>query len=114
AVTLLFPGTLLDFAWRANPIGRMRLLDLGFAGPALMAVVCLVCAAAAHGIRTRAPWGRRLAVAILAVNLAGDTINAWIFRDPRTLVGLPIGVLLIAFLVSSPVKNAFGSSQAAA
>jgi hypothetical protein len=113
AITLLFPRTPLDFVWGVNLRGHAGLLALGIAGPALMAAVCAACAFAAHGIRIRAAWGRGLAVTILVVNLIGDTFSAWILGDPRTLIGLPIGGLLIAFLLSSPVKNIFRSSQGA-
>jgi hypothetical protein len=35
---------------------------------------------------------------ILAINLAGDILNAALARDWRTLIGLPIGLTLILLL----------------
>jgi hypothetical protein len=33
------------------------------------------------------------------VNLVGDAINAFLLRDWRTLIGLPIAGLMIAYLM---------------
>jgi hypothetical protein len=35
------------------------------------------------------------------VNLTGDTINAFVRRDPRTLIGWPIAGLMIWYLKKS-------------
>jgi hypothetical protein len=45
------------------------------------------------------PWGRILAVIILAVNLIGDSINAFVRHDLRTLIGIPIGGAMIFYLL---------------
>ena len=50
-------------------------------------------------IGQKAEWGRRLAIGILTVNLVGDTLNAILRRDPITLIGLPIGGLMIWYLI---------------
>jgi hypothetical protein len=63
-----------------------------------MGTVSLACGLAALGLWRRARWGYRLALAILTVNLLGDVGNALFRGDPRTLVGLPIGAGLIAYL----------------
>jgi uncharacterized membrane protein YccC len=39
------------------------------------------------------------ALAVLSVNLAGDTANALIARDWHTLIGLPIGGVMILYLL---------------
>jgi hypothetical protein len=44
----------------------------------------------------------------VAVNLVGDTTNALVRGDLRTLVGLPIGGALIAYLLSAGVRSEFG------
>jgi hypothetical protein len=38
------------------------------------------------------------AIGILVVNLIGDSLNAWLRHDPKTLLGLPIGGLIIWYL----------------
>jgi len=37
---------------------------------------------------------------ILIVNLIGDSLNALLRHDRRTLIGLPIGGAMIAYLLS--------------
>jgi hypothetical protein len=76
----------------------------------LMAAVCAACALAARGLWLLEPWGRRLALGILAVNLAGDLGNAFLRGDLRTLIGLPIGGVLIGYLLSPRVKELFPAS----
>lgn len=63
-----------------------------------MIVVGTACAAAAYGLAKGRWWGRRLAIGILIVNLVGDSANAGLRRDPRTLIGLPIGGAMIVYL----------------
>jgi uncharacterized membrane protein (DUF2068 family) len=98
-VLLLFPGTGLDRVWRLNPEAREAFRQMGPWAVLLMATVCAACALAARGLWRQAPWGRWLALAILTVNLIGDAANAFLRGDLRTLIGLPIGGALIAYLV---------------
>jgi len=44
-------------------------------------------------------------------NLVGDTANAILRDDPRTLIGLPIGGLLIAYLLRPKIKDLFGNAS---
>ena len=96
---LLFPGSRLDSVWRLNPEAREAFQSMGMWAVALMAIVCAACALAARGLWIRAPWGRWLAVGILTVNLIGDTANAFLRGDLRTLIGLPIAGALIVYLL---------------
>lgn len=107
AAALLFPQSALAGIWRLNPEARIRLQSIGPWGMLLMTVVSMACAVCAYGIWTRAAWGRRSAILLLAVNLIGDTANAVILGDLRTLVGLPIGGALIAYLSSRRVRSDF-------
>jgi hypothetical protein len=43
----------------------------------------------------------------LALNAFGDLTNAIVRRDPRTLVGVPIVALLLAYLASRRVRRYF-------
>jgi hypothetical protein len=108
-VTLLFPGGPLDVLWRVNPRGHAALQGAGAWGMVLMAAVLLVCALTARGLWIAAPWGRWLALAMLSLNLAGDAVNAIVLGDPRTLIGLPVGGALIAYLLSPRVRAVFRS-----
>jgi hypothetical protein len=106
-VLLLFPGSGLDPIWRLNPEAHESFLRIGSWAVFLMAAVCVACALAARGLWIRAPWGRRLALGILAVNLIGDLTNAVVRGDLRTLIGLPIGGALIGYLLSARVRRLF-------
>jgi len=66
----------------------------------------------ALGLWIRARWGHRFAVAVVAVNLVGDTMNAVVRGDLRTLIGLPIGGALIVYLLSAKVRRQFTPSKA--
>jgi hypothetical protein len=100
AIMLLFPGTILDALWRLNPKARDAFAVIGFwAGP-LMLVVAAACATAASGLWRCERWGYIAAVSILSINLVGDTLNVVVLHDWRTIIGLPIGGTMIAYLVS--------------
>ena len=100
AVMLLFPGSVLDPIWRLNPHAHNGFVTLGSWALLLMATVCLACATAALGLWRRTRWGFWTALAVLSANLAGDTTNAVVAGDWRTLIGLPIGGFLIAYLIT--------------
>ena len=96
---LLTPGGTLDIVWRLNPEAHLGFQTIGTALSVLfMFVVGTACACAAVGLARQKQWGRRLAIGILAVNLVGDSVSAVVRHDPRTLIGLPIGGAMIAYL----------------
>ncbi len=98
-IALLFPGGALDPIWRLNPDAHVAFQQIGRLSILLMVVVGSACAVAAIGLATRARWGVSLALGILAVNLVGDLLNAFVRHDLRTLIGLPIGGAMIAYLL---------------
>jgi len=97
---LLFPGGALDSLWRLNPDAQVAFQHLGKLSVVLMAIVGMACAFAAAGLARNARWGIHLALIILLINLVGDSLNAFLRHDLRTLVGLPIGGAMIAYLLS--------------
>ena len=98
-LALAFPGSFPESIWHLKPEARVEFLEIGRgASIALMAVVGVACGSAAVGLARNAEWGRRLAIAVLAVNLIGDSLNALLRHDPKTLIGLPIGGLMIWYL----------------
>ena len=105
---LLWPGGPFDGLWAINPRAEPSLTSLGPAGIVLMGTVSAGCAAAATGLWARRRYGWYLALLILTINLAGDTLNAVLGRDPGTLIGLPVGGVLIAYLLSARVRRVFG------
>jgi hypothetical protein len=98
-LALAFHGGFLEAIWRLKPEGRVEFQQIGNWSVSLMAVVGAACGLAAIGLAKNAEWGRRLAIGVLTVNLFGDSLNAWFRHDPRTLIGLPIGGLMILYLV---------------
>ncbi len=100
AVMLLFPGGPLDSLWRLNPHAHEGFATLGMLAALLMATVCVACATGAFGLWHLKRWGLLTAIAILIINLAGDTANAFLTHDRRTLIGLPIGAAMIVYLLA--------------
>jgi len=99
-LALAFPGSFLESIWQLKRDARVEFLQLGRGTSiALMIIVGGACALSAIGLIRKAEWGRRLAVAVLTVNLLGDSLNALVRHDPRTLLGIPIGGLMIWFLL---------------
>lgn len=98
-LALAFPGGFLEPIWRLKPEARFEFQQIGNWSVVLMAVVGAACGLAAVGLAKSAAWGRRLAIGILTVNLIGDTLNAIFRHDARTLIGLPIGGLMILYLL---------------
>src|SRR5262245_61121413 len=99
ALMLLVPGTSLDVLWRLNPRAHEGFTRMGHSGVLLMSIVCLPCAMAAVGLWRGQRWGYWTAIIILTLNLIADTINAFLLRDWRTLIGLPIAGLMIGYLL---------------
>jgi hypothetical protein len=100
-VLLLFPGSALDSLWRLNPAARLAFQSLGTWSFVLMLMVGTACLFAAIGLWRGSLWGTRLALTILSVNIVGDLINAFLRRDYRALIGLPVGAAMIFYLVRS-------------
>lgn len=104
-VLLLFPGSALDPIWELNPEAHAAFQSIGKMSILLMSIVGAACAFAALGLARRVEWGRRLALIILAVNIVGDSVNALVRHDLRTLIGLPIGGVMIAYLWKGRIKK---------
>ena len=99
-LALTFPGGVLEAIWQLRPDARVEFQQFGTWSIALMAAVGAACGLAAFGLARGAEWGRHLAIGVLTVNLVGDTFNAVFRHDLRTLIGLPIGGLMIWYLLS--------------
>jgi hypothetical protein len=114
AIALLLPGSSLEPMWHLNPQAHAAFLGMGVWALLLMVAVAGACASAAIGLWLRARWGHRLALVLLTVNLVGDATNAVIRGDLRTLIGLPIGGALLAYLLRAGVRSQFTTTKAAA
>ena len=80
AVMLLFPGSVLEPLWRLNPRAREGFANMGAWAALLMGMVCAACTTAALGLLRCARWGYWTALAILSINLVGDTLNVFCAR----------------------------------
>ena len=99
-LALAFPGSFLESIWRLKPEARVEFLQIGRGlSIVLMIIVGGACGSSAIGLARNAEWGRRLALAVLTINLIGDSLNALLRHDPRTLIGVPIGALMIWYLL---------------
>jgi uncharacterized membrane protein (DUF2068 family) len=107
ALALAWPGAWAQAMWRLKPEAPAQFAQLGTLAIPLMILVAAACAGAAVGLWRRQRWSYWLAVGILSVNLLGDTLNAIIRGDWRTLIGLPIGGAILAYLVSHGVRAWF-------
>ena len=107
AVALAVPGEWSELLWRLNPPARVGLEGLGGWAVLLLFLVAAACAGAATGLWRGEWWGHRLAVAILSVNLVADLSNALLRGDRRTLLGLPIGGAMLAYLLSRRIRARF-------
>jgi hypothetical protein len=107
AASLARPGSALEPMWRLNPEAREALGQLGPWAVPLLVSVAATCAGSAVGLRRERRWGHRLAVGVLAANLVGDLLNALVRGDRRTLVGLPIGGAMLAYLLSRSIRGRF-------
>jgi len=106
-VSLLFPGSFLEPMWRLNPRAREGFAVMGAWAVVLMCAICVACASAAAGLWRGARWGYWLAVALLAINLSGDMVNVLLGTELRAAVGIPIVVVILAFLMRRRVRRFF-------
>ena len=101
AIALAWPGAWSEAMWRIKPEAPADFARLGPLAIPLMLLVAAACAGAAAGVWAGTRWGLRLASGVLGVNLLGDTLNAVVRRDWRTLIGLPVGGAILAYLLLS-------------
>jgi uncharacterized membrane protein (DUF2068 family) len=107
ALALTLPGKWSEQLWRLNPAARTGFESMGNGAVVLILLVAAACACTAIGLWLGRPWGHRLAVTVLSMNLVGDVSNALIRGDRRTLIGLPIGGAMIAYLLSRRIREHF-------
>jgi hypothetical protein len=98
---LLLSGSALDVLWRLNPRAHEGLSVMGWPALLLMGTVSLACITAAIGLWRCTRWGLWTALAILALNLLGDSANVLFTGDKRALIGLPIGGVMIWYLIEN-------------
>ncbi|MEP6911839.1 MAG: DUF2127 domain-containing protein [bacterium] len=69
------------------------------------------CAIAAAGLWRGARWGYLVAIVVLSINLLGDVVNVVSGTEPRAAIGIPVVVLILAYLMSQRVRGFFRRSS---
>jgi hypothetical protein len=109
-ISLSFPGSFLEVVWRLNPHAREGFGRIGWWAVALMSVVSVACLLTLIGLLRGLRWGYWLALAMLIINLVGDIINVIAGTERRALVGIPIVLVLIIYLLRSETREYFTQS----
>lgn len=109
SLSLLFPNGVLEPIWRLNPRARVDLGGIGIWAVLLFFVVGVTCLIEGIGLWRGKRWGYLLATVGLGVNALGDLINALSGREPRAIVGVPIVILILAYLSTRRVRLFFSS-----
>src|SRR4030095_1011227 len=107
ALSLLFPNGFLEPVWKLNPRGRAELGAIGLWAVLLFFVASLSCAIAAVGLWRGAKWGYVTAIVILSIQFLADLLNVISGIEQKAVIGLPIVILLIAYLTTRRVKMFF-------
>jgi hypothetical protein len=106
-VSLLFPSGSLNEVWRLNPHGHDGLLRIGVWAVVLLFAASASCAATFVGLWKRARWGHTLAIVLIGINLLSDIVNTVLGIEPRAIVGIPIALLIILYLLTKRLRNYF-------
>ena len=110
-ITLTFPGSFLDAAWRINPHAHEGLTRLGNMSVVIMSAVFVACLLSAIGLWRGLEWGYWLAIVVLVANLIGDIINVIAGSERRAIVGIPIALILILLLMRRQTRQYFRQSH---
>ena len=106
-VSLLVPSSFFETMWRINPRGHEGLLRIGLWAVVLLFAASISCAASAIGLWRKARWGHAIAVTLITINLLSDIANAVRDTEPRAIVGVPIALALLLYLLSKSVRDFF-------
>jgi len=107
AVSLTFPGSVLEPIWRTNPHAREAFGRIGVWAVVLMATVFVACLSTAIGLWRGRRWGYWFAVVMLLLNLAGDIVNVIAGTERRAIVGIPIVILVLVYLLRKQTRDYF-------
>jgi hypothetical protein len=105
--TLVWRGSALDRMWTLNPRAHKELSPLGKAVGIPFLVLGVTLAVAGMGWFKRRLWGWRLAVALIATQVLGDLVTAFMGDVVRGGVGFVIAGALLVYLLRPKVRAAF-------
>jgi len=107
ATTLLWPGTPLDRLWELNPKAYRQLVPLAPMVGLLFLLLCACLVTAGLGWFRRRLWGWRLTVAIIAIQLLGDTFHCLQGDSLGGGVGVIIAGGLLLYLFRPAIRRIF-------
>jgi hypothetical protein len=110
--TLVWRDSILDRVWAINAPAYARLAPLGKTVGIPFLLLGATLAVAGAGWFKRRLWGWRLAVAIIATQVLGDMVNAFMGHLVRGGVGFVIAGGLLVYLLRPEVRAAFTSANA--
>jgi len=111
AVTLLNPGTVLDWLWVLNKTGHAQLVSLGTGAGLGFVVLSALLSAASVGWFRRRYWAWLLGTTIIAINAAGDLVNLLIGEHLKGAVGVAIAGLLLIYMIRPAVRDYFSKEM---
>lgn len=111
AVTLGWPGTVLDKAWELNKTGHAQLAPLGRILALPFGVLALVALVAGMGWFKRRRWAWIVGVSGIAINCVGDVINMTFGEFWKGMVGVVVAGLLLLYMTRSDVRGYFPRSR---
>jgi formate-dependent nitrite reductase membrane component NrfD len=107
-VSLLFPNPLLDCMWELNQPAAAAFRSMGRTAGVLLLLLGTVTLASAIGLLRRKRWAWWIAVALFAMNVAGDAVSLIVLKDRlRGASGLAVAGSLLWTLLRPTVKNYF-------
>jgi hypothetical protein len=111
-VTLIWRGTILDRVWALNAPAYRQLAPFGRTVGIPLLLLGATMAVAGTAWFKRRLWGWRLAVAIIATQVLGDLVNAFMGDLVRGGVGFVIAGALLVYLLRPEVRGTFASGNA--
>ena len=107
AVTLLWPGTPLDRAWKLNPDAHAQLAPHArIIGP-LFLLLSFTMVAAGSGWFLRRRWAWRLSLVIIGIQMVGDTVNCLRGDWLRGISGVVIAGALFWYMLRPAFRAEF-------
>lgn len=107
AITLLWPGTVLDRLWKLNPTAYKQLAPRGCLIGIPFLLLGAALAAAGIGWFRRLLWGWRLATIIIGIQVLGDIVDCVRGDLLRAGTGVVIAGALLLFLLQPQTRAMF-------
>lgn len=106
-LSLLIPSAFFNRMWQLNPHGHGGLIRIGLGAIVLLFAASASCATTAVGLWKRRRWGHALAIVLIGINLLSAIVNTVLGIEPRAIVGIPIALLIILYLLTKKVRDYF-------